>query len=78
VRLLATEEFVRASELRADGGPQVRREDYWETVADDAPEADECRVCGADGPDCRRVRVPGRGEKLGLCAACRTLWEGSL
>jgi hypothetical protein len=75
---MTTEEFVRASRLRADGGPQARREDYWETVADDAPEADECRVCGADGPDCRRVPVPDREEKLGLCAACRTLWEGSL
>lgn len=72
-------EFVRASSLRADGGPQARREDYWETISQDAPEADECRVCGADGPDCRRVRLPERdGERVDLCAACRGLWEGSL
>jgi len=46
-------EFVPASELRTDGGPQIRRHDYWETVADDAPKhravdgGFECDDCGA-------------------------------
>ncbi|WP_157533981.1 hypothetical protein [Halobacterium hubeiense] len=76
--MTGSREFVPASQLRTDGGPQVRRHDYWETVADDAPEADECRVCGADGPDCRRVRLPDRDrEKTALCAACRSLWGES-
>lgn len=75
VALTDAPEFVAASELRTDGGPQVRRHDYWETVADDAPEADECTVCGADGPDCRLVRLPDRDrEKTALCASCRSLW----
>jgi hypothetical protein len=70
-----TREFVTASELRTDGGPQVRRHDYWETIADDAPEGRECEVCGADGPDCRRVRLPDRDRvKVALCSVCRRLW----
>lgn len=70
-----TREFVAASDLRTDGGPQIRRQDYWETVASDAPEADQCAVCGADGPDCRRVHLPDHDhEKTALCAACRSLW----
>jgi len=72
VALTRDPEFVRASDLRTDSGPQVRRHDHRETADDDAPEADECRVCGADGPDCRRVRLPDRDrEKTALCAACR-------
>jgi hypothetical protein len=75
---VATDEFVRASRLRADGGPYVRREDYWETLADEAGEADECRVCGASGPDCRRGLLPDASGKVTLCAACRSLWVKSL
>jgi len=75
VRLVATNEFVRASKLRTDDCPQVRREDYWQRIADEATEADECAVCGAEGPDCRLVRLPDRDrEKTVLCAACRRLW----
>jgi len=72
---VATNEFVRASKRRTDGGPRVRREDYWQRIAEDAPEADECAVCGAEGPDCRLVCLPDRDrEKTVLCAACRRLW----
>lgn len=71
-----TREFVRASRLRADGAG-ARRQDYWETVAQDAPSADECAVCDADGPDCRRVRLPDRDARVALCGTCRSLWGGS-
>ena len=75
VGLTEPREFVAASRLRADGGAEVRRQDYWETIADDAPEADECAVCDADGPDCRCIRLPDRDrKKVALCAACRGLW----
>ncbi|GAA0651859.1 hypothetical protein [Salarchaeum japonicum] len=71
-----TQEFVRASQLRTDGGAEARRQDYWEQVADDAPSADACAMCSADGPDCRRVRLPDRDERVALCRPCRGLWGG--
>lgn len=72
-----TREFVPASELRTDRGAEARRHDYWRNIAQDAPSADTCTVCDADGPDCRRVRVPDRTERVALCRTCRGLWGGS-
>jgi len=76
-----TDEFVRASRLQADGGHlNARPEGYWTSLAERAPEGDECRLCGADGDehDVRRVRPPTRDDtgRIALCASCR-YWEGS-
>ncbi|GGL73685.1 hypothetical protein [Halocalculus aciditolerans] len=76
---LANDEFVRASELRSDGGaPQARPEGYWDGLAENAPSADACDVCGADGEsdahDVRRVRTPQHDARVALCRSCRSLW----